>query len=70
MDIQNNKIENTNNDSYFKKWAISNPEKLKQSRLNWYNANKNNEEFKAKRKAYNALYYQKRKNEKTILQNE
>ena len=52
---------------YFKKWLMNNPDKMKKCRDNWYNANKDDEEFKMKKKEYNREYYKNKKKIKNYV---
>lgn len=50
---------------YYKNWLMNNPEKIKTARKVWYESNKDNQEYKQKRKEYNKQYYLKKKTAKT-----
>jgi hypothetical protein len=56
-------MENTklSKSEYYQQWKINNPDKLKQSKKNWYEKNKNTEEYKQKRREYQRDYYHLKK---------
>ena len=63
--IINKKLTKT---EYCKIWRKQNPDKLKQSRDNWYNNNKNDPIFKEKKKQYQKEYYNRKKIQKELIQ--
>jgi hypothetical protein len=66
FESENKQVNKISKQDYYKQWKLENPDKLKQSRNNWYNANKDNDDFKIKKKEYQKQYYAKKKAEKTI----
>jgi hypothetical protein len=66
IESENKQVNKISKQDYYKQWKLENPDKLKQSRNNWYNANKDNDDFKNKKKEYQKQYYAKKKAEKTI----
>lgn len=56
---------NSKNALYYKKWLEANQDRMKETRRKWYQIHKDNEEYKQKRKEYNKLYYQQKKNKNT-----
>jgi hypothetical protein len=67
IESENNQVNKISKQDYYKQWKLENPDKLKQSRNNWYNANKDNDDFKNKKKEYQKQYYAKKKAEKTLI---
>jgi hypothetical protein len=67
IETENNQVNKISKQDYYKQWKAENPDKLKQSRNNWYNANKDNDDFKNKKKEYQKQYYAKKKAEKTLI---
>ena len=62
MDLDNNQIESIKNsyNLYCKMYRDNHKDKIKQSQKKWYEANKDNEEYKQKLKEYSKQYYQKK----------
>jgi len=59
-------IEKLTKAEYYKQWKLKNPEKLKQSKKNWYENNKNTDDYKQKRREYQREYYHLNKTIETL----
>ena len=55
---------------YLKNWRLNNPDKIKASRNKWYTKNKDNDEFKQRKKEYNKNYYKLKKENSIKLEQE